>query len=64
MRYTFEEIQQVMANAGNNNEATDDDIRDVSDVLIQMSIAGTKTIEADDLDDHTVQLLEFFSPPR
>lgn len=64
MRYTFEQIQQVLANAGNHVDATDADIRDVSDVLIQMSIGGTRTIEADDLDDHTAQLLVFFSPPK
>ena len=58
--YTFAEIQTAMARAGNNPDATDEDIRNVSNVLLQMSFGGTKTIDADDLDGTTQALLAHF----
>lgn len=59
--YTRAQVDAALLEAGNNPSATDNDIRRIATLQIEMSISGVSTVDDETLDDQTSRLLAHFT---
>jgi len=59
--YTRAQVDAALLEAGNNQSATDTDIRRIATLQIEMSISGVNTVDDETLDEQTSRLLAYFT---
>lgn len=59
--YTRAQVDAALLAAGNNPSATDNDIRKIATLQIEMSISGVNMVDDETLDEQTSRLMAHFT---